>query len=380
MNVRRVGDLAAVDAAQWDALAHAPSPFLEYGFLRALELSGSLGPDQGWVPHYLLAHDDQGQLLGAVAAFEKTHSYGEFIFDFEWARASMHAGVPYYPKLVIAAPVTPASGRRILVRPGPDQDQVADALVTAVRQLADDLDCMSIHWLFTTAAEQDHLERRGFAPRASYQFHWHNRGYRSFDDFLAALASRKRKQFCKERRRCREHIDALEFVAGPDLSAADLDMMDRLYRRNVHDHYGEDYLQPGFFEHLQALAPHRLQFARVRRRGQTIAGAIYLETAQGLYGRYWGCVAEIEYLHFETAYYAGIERCIERGIPLFEAGAQGEHKLLRGFEPSPTYSAHWFRHPGFDQAVRQFLREEARIVAARMRALAEYGPYKAAGD
>ncbi len=373
--------MAAVDAGEWDGLDHGASPFLEHGFLRALELSGSIGKKAGWDPYYLIARDAGGGLLGAVAAFEKTHSYGEYIFDWQWARASQQAGVPYYPKLVIAAPVTPATGPRILVAPGADRDLATRALAAAVRELADDLGCLSIHWLFCTADEQRCLDELGFAPRASYQFHWHNRDYGSFDDFLAEMSSRKRKQFRKERRRCREQIDDLEFVPGDALSRQDIDDLDQFYRHNVHAHWGEDYLKAGFFHHLQDLLPHRLQFARVRQGGKTVAGAIYLETEQALYGRYWGCRCDVEFLHFETAYYAGIERCIERGIPLFEAGAQGEHKLLRGFEPSPTYSAHWFRIGEFDRAIRAFLVDEARAVEVRMARLAEYLPYKrCAGD
>jgi len=374
-----VRDLGSVVAEEWNGLDHGASPFLEHGFLRALELSGSVGGDSGWEPAYLLAEtreDRRTRLVGAVAAFVKTHSYGEYIFDFQWARACEQAGIRYYPKLVVAAPVTPATGKRILLAPGTDEEAVTHALLHAVRALADERRCSSIHWLFCTADEQALLARNGFAPRASYQFHWHNDGYRDFDDFLERLTSRKRKQLRKERRRCAEAIDEIDWVEGPELEPADLSAMDRLYRRNVHQHWGEDYLRPGFFEHLQRLAPERLRWLRARRDGAAVAGAIYLETERGLYGRYWGCTEQIELLHFELAYYRGIERCIERGIPLFEAGAQGEHKLLRGFAPSPTYSAHWLRHPDLDRAIRAFLADEARVIEIRMRKLAEYGPYK----
>lgn len=369
-----------MDEIAWNALDQGPSPFLEYGFLRALELSGSLGEGSGWLPFYVLAQSESGRLEGAVAAFVKLHSYGEYIFDFQWARACERAGIPYYPKLVVAAPVTPATGNRILLRPDTDEEAVTHALVHGVKQLADELGVSSIHWLFCTAREQDTLARLGFAPRASYQFHWHNDGYADFDAFLARMSSRRRKQFRKERRRCGQDVDALEWIEGEDLTSGDVEAMDGFYRRNVSEHLGEAYLRPGFFHHLQRLLPERLKFLRAIRGGETIAGAIYLETERGLYGRYWGCDERVEFLHFETSCYAGIQRCIERAIPLFEAGAQGEHKLLRGFAPSPTYSAHWLRHPDLDRAIREFLREEARAIEMRMRRLSEYLPYKRGGD
>lgn len=380
LSINIVDDLATVDQAAWDALDHGPSPFLEYGFLRALELSGSLGKDSGWLPFYVLAQSEGGRLEGAVAAFVKLHSYGEYIFDFQWAKASERAGIPYYPKLVVAAPVTPATGNRILLREDTDEEAVTHGLVHGVKQLADELGASSIHWLFCTAREQDTLARLGFAPRASYQFHWHNHGYADFDAFLARMSSRKRKQFRKERRRCGEDVDALEWIEGEDLTAVDIETMDGFYRRNVSAHWGEAYLRPGFFRHLQRLAPRRLKLFRAVRGGEAIAGAIYLETERGLYGRYWGCDERVEFLHFEASCYAGIQRCIDRGIPLFEAGAQGEHKLLRGFAPSPTYSAHWLRHPDLDRAIREFLREEAMAIEMRMRRLSEYLPYKRGAD
>jgi hypothetical protein len=376
LSLRVVGTLAEVDRATWDALDHGPSPFTEYGFLRALELSGSVDGDSGWYPHYVLAEDPAGALVGAVAAYVKTHSYGEYIFDFEWARASLRSGIDYYPKLVVAVPVTPATGRRLLIARDVDRGPVATALAAGVRELAERAGCSSVHWLFCARDEQAELSDAGYAPRASYQFHWHNRGYGCFDDFLAALASRKRKQFRKERLRAHETIDGLDWVAGDALADDDLAAMDRLYRRNVDAHWGEAYLKPGFFAHLRELAPERLWFARARRAEHTVAGAIFLATEQALYGRYWGCFEEHEFLHFETAYYAGIERCIERRVSLFEAGAQGEHKLLRGFAPSPTYSAHWFQHDGLDRAIRAFLREEARAVGRQMDELAGYLPYR----
>lgn len=383
MRIRCVTSLDQVDRAAWDALGHGPSPFLSYGFLRALEVSGSIGEDSGWHPFYLLAEADEPgsagrtPLIGAVAAFVKSHSYGEYIFDWSWAGAAERAGISYYPKLVVAAPMTPATGPRVLLAPHVDPEHVTAGLVAGVCALADQVECSSIHWLFCTAEEQDRLAAHGFAPRASFQFHWHNRGYASYDDFLAQLTSRKRKQLRKERRRALDHLDGpVAFVPGKDLSEEHLAALDRYYRSTVFAHGGMDYLRPGFFHELARQLPDSMLFAQARRGDRIVAGALFLETGQGLYGRYWGCDDEMAFLHFETAYYAGIERCIERGIPLFEAGAQGEHKLLRGFMPSPTYSCHWLRHPGLHEAVCAHLDQDARMVAQRMERLAAHGPYR----
>lgn len=384
LTVRVERDLAGVDPAAWDALDHGHSPFLEYGFLRTLEESNSIGGASGWSPHYVLAEgsgaDGASRLLGAVACFLKEHSYGEYIFDWGWARASTRAGIPYYPKLVVAAPVTPATGPRLLLPRESTaeltREDVARVLVAAVRELADALECSSIHWLFTTAEEHAFLASAGFMSRASFQFHWTNRGYADFDAFLATLSSRKRKQIRKERARAREQVDAIQFVTGARLECDDLVALDRFYRRTTRSHGGQDYLRPGFFQALAHHLSHRMVFVRAVRRDEIVAGALYLETDAALYGRYWGADEHLPFLHFELAYYQGIERCIERGLSLFEAGAQGEHKLLRGFAPAPTYSSHWIRHPGLRDAVRRFLAEEAAALPPYLQELERFTPYR----
>lgn len=385
LTLRTVTDLTQVDAASWDALGHGGSPFLEHGFLRALERSRSVGRGSGWQPVYLLvegpppAAAGPPPLLGAVAAYIKTHSYGEYIFDWAWARGSAQAGISYYPKLVLAAPMTPATGPRLLSAPGAPREAVVDLLLAGARAVADAAGCASIHALFCTAEEQQELRARGYLPRASFQYHWRDGGYRSYDDFLAALTSRKRKQLRKERERALAQIDHVDWRSGDQLDPDDLAAIDRFYRRTTEDHGGADYLRPGFFAALAEEAPHRLRFARARRGDATVAGALFLETERALYGRYWGADLDAAFLHFELAYYAGIERCITRQIPLFEAGAQGEHKLLRGFLPAPTYSAHWLRHPGLHSAVARFVEEEAVAVARTMEQLHEASPYRAGG-
>lgn len=400
LQVRCVTSIEEIDPAVWDGLEHGPSPFLRHGFLTALERTGSIGSGSGWNPVFVLAEiapegdsdADSGAapgdhlesthssyLVGAVAAFVKTHSYGEYIFDWSWAGASERAGIPYYPKLVIAAPMTPATGRRVLLRSGFDPDYVTAALTAGIKEIADQAECSSIHWLFCTEDEATRLAEMGFSRRLTYQFHWHNRDYGAYDEFLAQLTSRKRKQLRKERRRALEHLDGpIEFISGNDLTSEQIECMDRYYRRTVYAHGGMDYLQPGFFRALADACPEPMLFAEARKSRRIVAGAFFMETDRGLYGRYWGCDEELDLLHFETAYYAGIERCIARKIPRFEAGAQGEHKLLRGFEPTATYSCHWLRHPGLHAAITEMLEHEQRDIEHRMRRLAACGPYKQA--
>ncbi len=387
--MRAVGSINDVPAAGWDALDHGPSPFLRHGFLSALEASGSIdaaAPGRGrqrsgWTSIYLIA-ERAGEVVGGVAAFVKSHSYGEYIFDWGWANAAGRAGLPYYPKLVVAAPATPATGNRILLDPalGAAATQVRAALISAVQAVADDTGCSSIHWLFCTAEEQALLVELGYIARASYQFHWHNRGFGTFDDFLATLASRKRKQMRKERARARAQVDELRWIGGRDLDRDRLDDLDRFYRATTDNHGGRDYLRPGFFHALASSLPDAMHMVEVTRGGRRIAGALFLETDAALYGRYWGCDVHVDLLHFETAYYAGIERAIERRLPLFEAGAQGEHKLVRGFEPSATYSAHWIRHPGLAAAIADHCEREARAVAQDMIELAAAGPFRRTED
>lgn len=380
--MRITTELGDVPAAAWDALDHGPSPFLRHGFLHALHASGSVGPGSGWHPFYLVAHAGDA-VVGGVAAYAKSHSYGEYIFDFAWANAAHDAGIRYYPKLVIAAPMTPATGRRILLGTNLEDAMRAatqGALVGAVQTLARELGVSSTHWLFCTADEQAMLQAHGFAARRSFQFHWHNRGYGAFVDFLAALQSRKRKNLQKERARAAEAFDELVWRRGDELTPGELAAMDRFYRRTTDEHGGRDYLRPGFFEQLARHLPQEMWMLQARKHGAPIAGALFLQGPGGLYGRYWGTDVASPFLHFEVAYYAGIERAIALGLPLFEAGAQGEHKLLRGFDPSPTYSSHWLAHPGLARAVADALPREAQAVAETMAELALALPYRREDD
>jgi hypothetical protein len=391
--VRAHGSVQDLDANVWDALEHGPSPFLRHGFLGALEATESIDAmrprgmfprkSSGWTSVYLVA-EDGGRVVGAVPAFLKSHSYGEYIFDWGWANAAQRAGLRYYPKLVVAAPHTPATGPRMLLAKdldAPAAAAVRGALVTAVRALADDTECSSIHWLFCTAEEQAFLTQHEHFARTTMQFHWHNRGYASFDDFLGALKSRKRKQLRKERERARAAVERITWVTGKELDQARLDDLDRFYRNTTDQHGGRDYLRPGFFHELAKRMPDELAMVEViANGGKRVAGAVFLETPHALYGRYWGADVSVDLLHFETAYYAGIERAIDRKLPLFEAGAQGEHKLLRGFAPSKTYSAHWIRHAGLAAAIDDFTSREAAALELELAEIAKYGPYRDGSD
>jgi hypothetical protein len=377
--VRVESRIGHVPREVWDGLDHGASPFLRHGFLAALEDSRSIGARSGWTPVYLLA-EQAGTVIGAVAAFIKGHSYGEYIFDWGWANAAGRAGVDYYPKLVVAAPMTPATGRRILLAPGADPDATTAVLAAAVKAVAAEAECSSIHWLFCTADEQARLAALGFVPRASYQFHWHNRGYPSWDGFLASLKSRKRKQLRKERDRARAAIEGLDWIDGGDLTQVQLDELDAFYRSTTDQHGGRDYLRPGFFHRVAETLPDVVRMVRVRAGGAAIAGAVFFETPAALYGRYWGATQHVDLLHFETAYYAGIERAIDRKLALFEAGAQGEHKLVRGFEPAATYSAHWIAHPGLRAAIEDFCAREAHAVAQQCEEMRAYLPYRTADE
>jgi uncharacterized protein len=390
VTLRTVSSIADVPRQAWDGLDHGRSPFLKTGFLRALELSGSVScagaglgkASSGWIPTYLLA-ESNGRLLGAVAAFVKNHSYGEYIFDWAWANAAERAGIAYYPKIVVAAPATPATGKRILLATElgePQRQAVALALASAVREIALQIRASSVHWLFCTQQEQALLVDAGFWPRASFQFHWHNAEYANYDAFTAQLKSRKRKQLRKEREKAHAAAKEFRWVRGDELTVADLDTLDRFYRNTTDNHGGRDYLRPGFFQACAKELPHEMWMMQVHGESQMIAGALFFEGPQTLYGRYWGAEQAPEFLHFETAYYQGIERAISRGLTLFEAGAQGEHKLLRGFVPSATYSAHWMAHPGLDEAISAHCKREATSVTEQMAQLAEFGPYRDASD
>jgi uncharacterized protein len=346
-----------------------------------LEESGSVSARSGCVPRLVVAREGS-RLVGAVPLYLKTNSYGEFIFDWAWANAAHRSGVRYYPKLVAAIPFTPATGQRLPIDPNATvgKDVVIAALLDAARHVADDEGASSIHFLFCTEAEKQRLAGDGYAARLSMQFHWHNRPERPFEDFedyLSTFRSRNRKQVRKEREAATAHGLEMRTATGVELEDRDWDALRAFYRENVARHGGIAYLSDKFFELARASLAHRLVATLAYRGRQPVAGTINFEKGPHLYGRYWGCLADFEMLHFELCYYRLIERAIERRQTLFEAGAQGEHKLKRGLVPSFTHSAHWMRNAELAEAIADFVRREANQVAAEVRAYAEHSPFNA---
>jgi hypothetical protein len=382
MEVRIHESLAAVSADAWNALVPVDNPFLCHEFLLALEQTRCVGPGTGWHPRHLVASDG-GVLVAAVPLYLKDHSYGEYVFDFAWANAAARAGIGYYPKLVAAVPFSPVTGPRLLTAAQADRDAVSGQLIEAALALARGHDASSLHWLFTDEADTAALEDRGFHRRTGVQFHWSNPGYRDFDDFLFTFTADKRKKLKRERRAVYEAGIEMEMVAGDDVSSALWDRYYEFYRATIEWHGGHPYLTREFFHRLGDAMPQALRLVVARRAGSVIAGALFLEGTQSLYGRYWGALERHSGLHFETCYYTAIEHCIARGLKRFEAGAQGEHKLARGFVPATTRSAHWLGHEGLNRAVADFLARERHGMARIIDELGEHTPFKklsAAGE
>lgn len=369
--------LADVDPEAWDALSGPDNPFVEHAFLQTLEDAGCVGTEEtGWVPNHLLVYDGS-LLVGAAPFYIKYDSFGEYIFDWGWAWAAERAGIPYYPKLVCAVPFTPATGPRLLVHPSADRDAVTAALAQAMRDVAEATEASSIHCLFTLEAEQDVLAQHGFAARASHQYHWLRAPqWHSFDDYLAAMRAQNRKQVRRERRRAREHGLSLSLRRGTELAPHHWQALWRFYRATTSAKGAIPYLTPKFFELLPERLSHRAVVALAEDGDQPLAAALLFAKGKHLYGRYWGARAALEGVHFELCYYLPIEWALEHGIERFEAGAQGPHKIKRGFLPAPCYSAHWIAHPGLARAVEEFLPREAAHVRADIQALARHTPFR----
>ena len=362
MRAESVISLDEVSEDAWAELAGSSIPHLSHPFLLALETSGSVGPGTGWQPRHLLL-EEGGRLLAAMPLWHKTHSWGEYVFDQEWARAYARHGLAYYPKLVGAVPFTPAGGPRLLVHPDIDPRDLLDPLRDALhRQLAADR-ASGWHILFPDSGELPLWQALGADLRLGCQFHWFNRDYRHFDDFLAALNAKRRKEIRRERRRVAEQGVTLLRLTGDALRPEHWITFYDFYRDTYRRRSGHDgYLTESFFHTLHRVMPERLLLVLAERDGEPVGGAFCLIGDDTLYGRYWGAREDIECLHFEACLYQGIEFCIERGLTRFDPGAQGEHKIPRGFEPVLTHSAHWLAHPGFREAVKEFLREEGEAV------------------
>ena len=368
--------IADLPADEWDACAGRGNPFISYAFLRALEDSGSANGRTGWLPQHAALRDAVGQIVAVVPMYAKSHSYGEYVFDHSWANAFERAGGRYYPKLQVAVPFSPVPGPRLLRRPGVPAAALGEALVQAGEQLG----LSSIHITFCTEAEWTELGEAGWLRRMGQQFHWENAGYATFDDFLGALNARKRKTVKRERRDA--NAAGLRFMAlqGHEITPKHWDAFFRFYMSTVDRKWGSAYLTRKFFHALGERLGDRVVLMMAEHNGTLVAGALNLLGDEALYGRNWGCRGDWPFLHFELCYYRAIEWAIEHGVGRVEAGAQGEHKIQRGYLPRPTYSAHWISHPGLRAAIGDYLDQERPAIAAQMDALAELSPYRKADE
>ncbi|MSP68341.1 MAG: N-acetyltransferase [Alphaproteobacteria bacterium] len=375
--MRAVERITAIAPAAWDACAGAGNPFVSHAFLAALEESGSCRRETGWAPHHLVMEDAGGAVLGAVPMYLKSHSYGEYVFDHGWAHAYERAGGRYYPKLQVAVPFTPVPGPRLLVPPGPEQAARQRQLGLACVEVAKQLGVSSLHVTFPTAQEWETLGQAGLLQRTGVQFHWFNHGYASFGDFLETLSSRKRKTIRKERRAALQDGQfVVRVLSGDDLTSQHWDAFFGFYMDTGSRKWGRPYLTRAFFDRVHMTMRDQIVLVLVEREGRAIAGALNFRGADALYGRNWGCLEDHRFLHFEACYYQAIEYAIQHKIARVEAGAQGPHKLARGYVPCTTYSAHWIADTGFRDAVARFLAAERAEVSGEIAALAEYAPYR----
>lgn len=376
--VARISD---IPAPAWDALLPDANPFLRHAFLRLLEESGSVGDESGWLPQHLTLHDGD-RLVGAVPLYVKTHSMGEYVFDQSWAQAYERAGGRYYPKLQVSIPFTPVTGPRLLVAPDrADGDALRARLINALEHAAQDNGFSSVHVTFANAQDHTALRAAGWLARIDRQYHWENKGYATFDDFLAQLSSRKRKAIAKERRSLTESGLEVLTLSGDQITAEHWDALFRLYNATSDRKWGWAYLTRAFFDGLGATMADSVVLMMGRdpaRRGaeQWVGAAYNLQGGDRLYGRNWGSAGDYPFLHFEACYYRAIDYAIAHGLRWVEAGAQGEHKIQRGYLPVTTHSAHYIVHPGLRRAIADYLERERPAVAAQTEALMAESPYR----
>lgn len=376
--LKTVTDIHDIGPAAWDACAGETNPFVSFAFLSAMEDSASAAADTGWQPFHLVCTGEDGTIDGIVPLYVKGHSYGEYVFDWGWADAYQRAGGQYYPKLQSAVPFSPVPGPRLLIRADhPARQTVRAMLISGLATLPEKLGISGLHVTFCSEEESEAFAKRGFLPRIGMQYHWKNRDYQSFDDFLGALSSRKRKNLRKERKQVLDAGYSFEALSGDDLKADHWDRFYHFYRDTSDRKWGEAYLTREFFEILHERLRDRVVLVAARRDGEMVAGALNLIGKDTLYGRNWGTVDRTPMLHFETCYYQAIDIAIERGLRTVEAGAQGEHKIQRGYEPVLTHSAHLLRDPGLERAVARFLEQEREGILADQEYLQnEHSPYR----
>jgi predicted N-acyltransferase len=376
---RTLSSLAGVAPREWDRLANPKgrpyNPFVSHTFLNALEESGSATPQAGWAPSHILLELD-GKLVGAAPAYLKSHSQGEYVFDHGWADAFERAGGRYFPKLQCAVPFTPATGPRLLLGENENSALHRTALASALVQMSQQNELSSLHITFLPEEDWTALGKIGFLQRTDQQFHWLNQGYGTFDDFLGELSSAKRKNLKKERKRALENGLSIEWITGADITEAHWDAFWVFYQETGSRKWGRPYLTRGFFSLMGERMADDILMIFAMRDGQPIAGALNFIGGDALFGRYWGCTEYHKFLHFELSYYQAIDFAIARGLARVEAGAQGGHKLVRGYVPVTTYSAHWITDPGFRQAVAEYLEREREYIAEDMETMQRHTPFK----
>ncbi|WP_416396445.1 GNAT family N-acetyltransferase [Allohahella sp. A8] len=368
--------IADIDKADWQAIVGPDYPFIQYAFLKALEDTGAVGEDSGWAAQHILVYRNE-RLVALAPSYLKTHSYGEYVFDWAWADAFHRYGREYYPKLVTAIPFTPVTGPRICVAAGEDETTILDEMVDTIRSAAMAQHFSSWHLLFPAKAISDEVGKNTM-QRCAVHFQWRNEGYASFEAFLAEFSSRKRKNLRKEREKVRAAEIEFEVLSGHDITEAIWDDYYLFYQITYARRSGHGgYLDREFFSALSNTMPETLVLVMAKRHGEYIAGALNFRGKDTLYGRYWGCKADFDFLHFETCYYQGIDYCIREGLQRFDPGVQGEHKLQRGFRPTYTYSNHIIAEPVFEAAIREFLGREKPQVEAYFQEACSYLPFKA---
>ena len=380
LTARIVDRIEKIPAAAWDTCAGDDNPFVSHAFLNALEISGSVGRGTGWLPQHIVLEDDAGTVHAVAPLYVKGHSQGEYVFDHGWAEAFERAGGRYYPKLQIAVPFSPVPGPRLLVRNTPQRAAIQSALIEALTQTAEKSGLSSLHVTFCAADEALALKEHGYLHRLGTQYHWQNAGYGDFDDFLASLSSRKRKAIRKERTAVTAQGLDIRALSGDDLKAEHWDAFFAFYMDTGNRKWGSPYLTRAFFQALHQSLRDKVVLVMAFRDGSPIAGALNLVGRDALYGRNWGCIEDVPYLHFECCYYQAIDYAITHRLARVEAGAQGEHKIQRGYLPVETHSAHWIRDPGFNAAVADYLERERRVMKQEMAGLATLSPYRHGDD
>jgi predicted N-acyltransferase len=375
LSIKTLQSISEMPEEAWNACLDSDHPFVTHQFLKALEDSGSATSEAGWMPYHLVL-EQAGAVLGVAPMYVKGHSQGEYVFDHSWAHAYQRAGGSYYPKLQLSVPFSPVTGPRLLVPAGELQTQRKLMLLKGAQQVANQLNVSSVHLTFLTDSERDLMEDAGYLVRTGEQFHWLNNDYSDFDDFLDQLSSRKRKAIRKERKGALENDLEFEILSGTDISEVHWDAFFNFYIDTGNRKWGTPYLTRSFFSQIGETLGDAVVLFLVKREGRYIAGALNLKSSECLYGRYWGCIEDHRFLHFETCYYRAIDYAIEHGISRVEAGAQGPHKLARGYLPTKTYSGHWLRDPGFHDAVADFLVAESREVDAEIHYLEKRSPFR----